>query len=154
MTKNFQVARKWFTEHSTVSEIRLLGVRLCYGLEPVTLPEGSQTKPRAIPCGTYVLDWVWSPKHKMYVPLVKDVPGFEAVEWHIGNWGIPHKGPNGEQRPSDTEACLLVGKNYDEMSPDFVGLSSLAYTQVCSDMIKPAIKNGDTVTATYFEERS
>ena len=73
----------------------------CDTLEPQVRSEGSEKVfgKTAIPYGTYKVTLVQSPKFNRIVPLINDVPGFEAIEIHIGNY------------PHDTEGCTLVGKN-------------------------------------------
>lgn len=149
---DFLVKRRWLTANSTVSEVSLVngtGI-LCYGLEPVTLPADSMVKPRAIPPATYDIKWEWSPKHQIFLPVVQNVQGFTAVEWHIGNWGIPHL-RNGEQRPADTEACLLLGESYDHATcPDFIGHSTEAFQAVAIGLVHPALQREEPVRATYL----
>ena len=66
----------------------------------------------AIPKGTYIIDMnTVSPKYsqakyaKQYsfcdakLPRLQNVPGFEGILIHIGNY------------PKDTEGCILIGKN-------------------------------------------
>lgn len=63
--------------------------------------EGGAPKIRgktAIPAGNYRLTRWNSPKHKEIVPLLIDVPNFDMVEIHVGNF------------PRDTQGCILVGK--------------------------------------------
>ena len=78
---------------------------LCYTLEPAP----SVVKPYPIPCGMYHvrLDIV-SPKYRFRqpyatlckgcVPRLMDVPGFDGILIHIGNWS------------KDTKGCILVGQ--------------------------------------------
>ena len=68
-------------------------------LEPVKLADNSGIKPRAIPLGDYTFTLQFSPKHGRIVPLLENVPDFEAVEQHIGNY------------PQDTLGCQLFGYN-------------------------------------------
>ena len=51
----------------------------------------------AIPHGAYKLKKYWSAKNKRFVPLLQDVPMFEGIEIHIGNY------------KKDTKGCILVG---------------------------------------------
>jgi hypothetical protein len=117
---NLAVRRQWFTQQSTAGQLAVNGQAECFTLEPVTLPEGSTVKPRAIPDGTYPLTIRWSWRFKKAVPHVESVPGFDAIEIHIGNY------------PKDTEACCCVGQTHPE--PDFIGLSAVAWTALMAKL--------------------
>lgn len=109
------VRRQWFTPRSTCGQLAIDGRPECYTLEPVKLPDDDDTKPRAIPDGTYPLTIRWSPRFKKAVPHVEQVPGFSSIEIHIGNF------------PDDTIACTCVGQNH---STDYIGLSTVAWTNL------------------------
>jgi len=51
----------------------------------------------AIPSGDYPVMLGLSPKRKIIVPWILDVPGFDAIQIHIGN------------TVNDTDGCILVG---------------------------------------------
>lgn len=55
----------------------------------------------AIPTGTYRIALLWSDKHEQIVPWILDVPGFQAIEIHVGN------------TPTDTDGCVLPGTRRD-----------------------------------------
>ena len=55
----------------------------------------------AIPAGSYVVRWTWSPKFGKNVPEVMGVPGFQGIRIHSGN------------DSEDTEGCLLPGLHRD-----------------------------------------
>lgn len=101
------VRRDVFTENSTTGQLYLDPTdqqRFAYTLEPAWKTDGS--KPRAIPPGTFPLTIRWSEKFQRDMPHVEDVPGFDAVEIHWGNF------------PKDTDACTLVGET---RGTDWVG---------------------------------
>ena len=50
----------------------------------------------AIPPGLYKLQKYYSPKHKRLVPMLCEVPNFQNVEIHIGNYD------------RDTKGCILI----------------------------------------------
>lgn len=74
--------------YATYGQLLLDGVHECETLEPC---------PFDIPAGTYQVVKYNSPKFKMPVPRVLDVPGHEGIEIHPGNYA------------HDTAGCVLVG---------------------------------------------
>lgn len=125
---NLTVQRDTFTDNSTTGELLMDGTFFCYTLEPRS--DQSQGKPYCIPAGTYSVTLGWSEKNKMIVPHVLDVPGFEEIEIHPGNF------------PSDTEGCLLVGLTRDV---DVVNSSREAFRDLMARL------NGQSgITITYI----
>lgn len=53
----------------------------------------------AIPYGTYEVEVTYSPKFKRDLPLIKNVPHFEGIRIHRGNWA------------TDSSGCVIVGEN-------------------------------------------
>lgn len=53
----------------------------------------------AIPYGTYEVEVTYSPKFKRDLPLIKNVPHFEGIRIHRGNY------------PKDSLGCLICGEN-------------------------------------------
>lgn len=107
------------------------GVFIAYTLEPRM--DKSNGKPFAIPAATYNVKLELSPHFKTITPHVLDVPGFEGIEIHWGNF------------PKDTEGCCLVGETRDDQQPDFIGNSREAFWKLI------AILEGakDAITITY-----
>lgn len=132
---NIKVLRDVFSGKSTGSQISVDGVHQCFGLEPAVAEP--PIKPRAIPEGTYRVTVRWSQKHKRNVPHVENVPDFQDIEIHIGNF------------PKDTEGCLLVGESRGE---DFVGNSGVAFHDFF-DKITKAIDAGESVDITYTKSQ-
>jgi hypothetical protein len=124
------VNRTTKTRNSVVGELLIGGQHFSYTLEPA---EASETiKPRAIPMGTYDVTLRHSSRFGRDMPHVENVPGFEGVLIHWGNY------------PKDTEACLLVG--YERM-PDFVGQSRSAFDALFLKLSSAQ----DPITITYTE---
>lgn len=126
-----EVRRLIFTQLSTIGELLIEGSHQCWTLEP--LWSDKNIKPRAIPEGTYNVTRGYSPKHKRDVPHVDDVPGFEEIEIHPGNY------------PHDTEGCTLVGQN---KGPDYVGSSKAAFLELWEKLV-PVWERGEKIGITY-----
>ena len=121
---NLQVRRDLFSTISTQGELLIDGNHFCYTLEPPYKTDGS--KPRAIPEGTYPLTIRWSPEFNKHVPHVENVPGFTAIEQHIGNF------------PRDTKGCTLVGLLRGP-DPNFIGQSLMAFTRLMARYMSMAV---------------
>jgi Steigviridae/Suoliviridae L,D-carboxypeptidase/transpeptidase len=100
------VRRRWPTSLSVEGELWHDSEFECYTLEPPYKTDDS--KPRAIPVGTYDLDIRLSPHFGRLMPHVENVPGFTDIMIHYGNY------------PQDTEGCTIVGAI---RGSDFVGHS-------------------------------
>ena len=127
------VNRTDFTSLSTEGELSVDGQPFGFTLEPPRKFAG--TKPRAIPPGTYDVTIRFSPKHNRLLPHVENVPGFDDIEIHIGNW------------PKDTLACLIVGQ---KKGHDFVSGSKLEFDALFHKMTE-AKEKGEPITITYTE---
>lgn len=118
------VRRDLYSSLSSQGELLLDDQHFCYTLEPPVKLDGP--KPRAIPVGTYPLTIRWSDEFKKHVPHVEDVPGFTAIEQHIGNF------------PRDTKACTLVGLTRGP-EPNFIGGSLKAWTGLMAKYMDVAV---------------
>lgn len=130
---NLLVTRHTFTTLSTVGNLAVNGEQFGFCLEPPKRDE----KPCCIPLGSYDVEILWSPKHERLLPHVQNVPGFEEIEIHIGNF------------PKDTEGCLLIGQ-YAGPNPDFIGGSKKAFDQLFL-LMTDAVERGEAITITYTE---
>lgn len=128
-----RVHRDIFTEQSTGGILSVDGSVVGFTLEPPR--REPPVKPRAIPAGTYNVIMAFSPKHQRFLPLVENVPDFEGIEIHIGNW------------PHDTEGCLLVGEKRGE---DSVLESTPEFNELYS-RIADAARAKEAITITYTE---
>ena len=120
-----KLIRKYFTENSTVGELYVNDKLYCYVLEDVDrgldskmgikriawLKQHSKT---AIPYGKYEIANTYSNRFKKYLPLLINVPGYDGIRIHPGNYA------------DDTEGCLLPG-TYDPKVPNFVGNSRVTF---------------------------
>lgn len=127
------VTRDRFTPFTTIGKMSVDGEFQYYTLEPAKREDG--VKPRAIPCGTYDVKVYWSNKFARLMPHICDVPGFEAIEIHWGNFS------------KSTEGCTCVGMTRGPM-PDFIGESVKAFT----DLFLRISEAKDDITITYQEE--
>lgn len=101
-----EVVRCHVSEHGTFGRLFVNDDFYCYTLEPA--PSKNNIKPYPIPEGIYDLTLkVQSPKYryrfpynsfKGRVPRVLNVPGFDGILIHIGNF------------VKDTLGCILVGE--------------------------------------------
>lgn len=102
-----RLVRRYLGEKSTLGELTAhRGDQLLlfqYTLEDRYRPPPEAKVPRAtcIPCGRYQVRITHSPRFKVFMPLLDDVPGFSGVRIHPGNTA------------EDTEGCILVGRRRD-----------------------------------------
>lgn len=103
------LTRQERTDESTIGELSLNGVHVCYTLEDkdrgltkdMPQEELRSTKVKgqtAIPTGTYEVIIDMSVRFKKVMPLLVDVPGFAGIRIHSGNTS------------ADTEGCIIVGR--------------------------------------------
>lgn len=87
-------------------------------------------KHTAIPTGEYNVTMAMSPSKKRKLPLLLDVPGFQGILIHLGNY------------PRDTEGCILPGEN------NKVGMvtNSTPYEKRICTLIQNELDNGGKVT--------
>lgn len=121
---NITVVRKVFTPESTQGEMFLDGVFEAYTLEPPA--DQAPTKPRAVSIGTYTWAKGMSEHFGFEVVKVADIPDFDNVEIHPGNF------------PSDTHGCCLVGAND---GANFIGHSREAF-----DALMAKLPDSGTIT--------
>lgn len=86
----------------TIGRMMVNGKYLCDTMEPTwrdLSKEGKIWGQTAIPEGTYQVYITKSRKFYRWLPLLWQVPGFEGIRIHAGNY------------PEDTQGCILVGWN-------------------------------------------
>ncbi len=123
-----KLIRKYFTAESTVSELYINDTLFCHILEDVDRALNSEMSRErigwlkqfgktAIPYGKYEIITSYSNRFKDYLPLLVNVPGYEGIRIHPGNYA------------KDTEGCLLPGI-YDPKVVDFVGNSRVTFAKL------------------------
>lgn len=141
--------RKHFTSLSTVSELYINGEFFSHILEDVDRALDSnmgrerigwlkQYGKTAIPYGRYEVVISYSHKFKKYLPLLVNVPGYDGIRFHPGNYH------------TDTEGCLLPG--IYGTTPDFVGKSVLTFNKLMSILEKTIKKEKIFITITKHED--
>lgn len=142
-----KLVRKYFTSESTISELYINDVLFCHALEDVDRALDSkmsrerigwlkQFGKTAIPYGKYEIITSYSNRFKDYLPLLVNVPGYEGIRIHPGNYA------------KDTEGCLLPG-TYDPKVPDFVGNSRLSFAKLFETIKKVEKQEKIFITITY-----
>lgn len=98
--------REHIKENYTIGNLYVNGEFFCNTLEDKVrdvnkdgINESKVWGQTAIPFGKYQVIISYSPKFKVKMPLLLNVPGFEGVRIHAGN------------TIDDTLGCILVGKN-------------------------------------------
>jgi hypothetical protein len=142
------VRRNLLTEETSVSEWFFCDVgsgavmRDCFGLEDRYREPGQPKVPgkTCIPCGRYKLTIERSPRlsqlagHDVFTPRLHEVPQFEGVLIHPGNF------------ERDTLGCLLPGLSFSEDgSPDRMRVndSVRAYQTIVLPKLKLGLARGD-----------
>lgn len=135
---------------ATLSEVKIDGVRHCYGLED-EYREHKVAGETRIPAGIYRVGirdvGGFHERYKMKfrkihqgMLQVLDVPGFEYILIHVGN------------TDADTAGCLLVGQSYVATQNTIkIGSSVAAYRDFYPKVIDAAIA-GD-LTIHYIDEK-
>lgn len=109
--------RRPSAEGCTIGEMRLDDEHLCWTLEDVVRPDGTIVRGEtAIPAGTYRVRRTHSDRFNRMMPLLLDVPDFEGIRIHWGNFA------------RDTEGCPLVGMTL--VSDTMIGDSVTAYNMI------------------------
>jgi hypothetical protein len=115
-----QLKRKIFTDDSTIGELSIDGVFVCYTLEDKVRDKKIQDV-TAIPYGRYEIIINYSNRFKQYMPLLLNVPNYAGIRIHSGN------------KSTHTEGCILVGSS---KSLNFIGNSRATYRSLFAKMKK------------------
>ncbi len=135
-----RIARRWFTEHSTIGQLYLDDLEECFTLEdrvradpkPATPANEAKVLGRtAIPAGRYRVVITRSRRFKADLPELLDVPGFTGIRIHAGN------------TDEDTAGCILVGRIRE---PDRISASRSAL-----DALLPKLRAGIAAGEVWIE---
>jgi len=120
--------------NATIGDLYVDGYFACYSLEDLVRDYkiGGET---AIPAGTYQVTITWSPHFQRRLPLLNDVPNYEGVRIHPGNYA------------TDTEGCILVGTQVAGASI----LNSRVAFDALFNRIETASMNNDIITITVHD---
>lgn len=118
-----KLVRETFTNDSTIGKLYINDVFHCYVLEDA-VRDVKIKNVTAIPKGTYEVAITFSNRFKQLMPLLLNVPNYEGVRIHWGNYS------------TDTEGCLLVGST---KAVNMVGNSRTQYAKLLAILSK-AIK--------------
>ena len=115
-----KVIRDTFTEDSTIGKMYINDKYHCYTLED-KVREVKVQNVTAIPKGRYEVIVNFSNRFQQLMPLLLNVPNFEGVRIHWGNYS------------KDTEGCILVGSS---KSVNMIGNSRAQYTKLMAELKK------------------
>lgn len=118
-----KLIRKTFTEQSTIGELFINDTFHAFVLED-KVREQKIKSVTAIPKGRYEIAITYSNRFKQLMPLLLNVPNFEGVRIHWGNYS------------TDSDGCILVGTT---KGVDMIGNSRLAYSKLLK-LLQDAIK--------------
>lgn len=118
-----KLIRETFTDDSTIGKLYVNGAFHCFTLED-KVREVKIKSITAIPKGKYEVAITYSNRFEQLMPLLINVPNFEGVRIHWGNYS------------KDTDGCILVGTT---KGVNMIGNSRTAYTKLLT-LLKQALK--------------
>lgn len=118
-----KLIRETFTEDSTIGKLYVNGAFHCFTLED-KVRDVKIKSITAIPKGKYEVAITYSNRFEQLMPLLINVPNFEGVRIHWGNYS------------KDTDGCILVGTT---KGVNMIGNSRTAYTKLLT-LLKQALK--------------
>lgn len=141
-----KVLRKTYSKNSTIGEMYINGTRFCYTLEDTCrdknrdgdLKDAGEAKvfgQTCIPAGRYKVVLNYSNRFKRVMPQLLNVPNFEGIRLHNGNY------------PKDTLGCILVGST---KAVDFVGHSVDTFDKLMI-RLNATVKAGEEIYCTVID---
>lgn len=115
-----KLIRETITEDSTIGKLFINGVFHCFTLED-KVRDVKIKNVTAIPKGRYEVIISYSNRFKQLMPLLLNVPNYEGVRIHWGNYS------------KDTEGCILVGST---KAVNFIGNSVAQYKKLMTILQK------------------
>lgn len=130
-----KLLRDTFTDTTSIGKLSINGIFECFTLEDTdrhleTNPSAKIKGLTAIPRGKYKLELRFSPHFNAVTPHLLDVPNYEYVLIHWGNYA------------KDTDGCILVGQT---KGVDFIGHSRDEFAQLMKKL-KVAFDANEEVT--------
>lgn len=129
------LARRGYSKEATEGDLFMDEAFFCYTLEDAVREGPKVPGHTAIPAGRYRVVVTLSPRFRCWMPLLKDVPGFEGVRIHWGN------------SADDTEGCILVGDTPTSSRDNWIGHSRVAYDRLV-EQIQEAQSHSEEVWIT------
>ncbi len=131
-----ELHRDKMTEKTTIGKLFVNGVEYCNTLEDTDrhLEDGGKKiyANTCIPRGVYQVVIDFSTKYSRMMPHILNVPQFEGIRIHAGNYA------------EDTEGCILVGRTRGE---DFIGDSRIVFADFMKEL-EEATMAGEKVEIT------
>lgn len=118
-----KLIRETFTEDSTIGKLYVNGAFHCFTLED-KVRDVKIKSITAISKGKYEVAITFSNRFQQLMPLLLNVPNFEGVRIHWGNYS------------KDTDGCILVGTT---KGVNMIGNSRTAYTKLLT-LLKQTLK--------------
>lgn len=152
-----EIIRKDKENDFTFGGLYINDIRICDTLEPpyegtkqnddVFIIEGTKKGNTAIPTGNYTLNMEtispkfknrhWAKCYNGIVPWITDVPAFERILIHVGNYAS-------RGSKSDTQGCILVGRRFNNTLVDSVK----TFKFLMDNYLMPAKKRGEKIYIT------
>lgn len=150
---NIVITRRYFLQNCTIGSLEVQSadnptkwVRFCETLEPHAIDWSRESKVKgktAIPCGEYKVKYRFSKKFGQKMPFLENVPHFDGIMFHAGNY------------PKDTKGCILVGEHPTAKNGVVLPLlnHSRRFFTALNNLIYEADRNGEEVNVTIRDVR-